>query len=776
MTEIVTGRYYGDLSWLADFQQLFGGDVDLLLELRTDEAEAPSFEYGEHLPKPRSIVVRQGMESGDEWRSALRGHMQGADWKTCVANAIGLPQRSLRCEIDGVRFIDAAAFVADILKNAAADRLVVVLAPLSLVVADAETHATWREWIATHHRVEGIVYLGGPAAELIGAHPQFGLVLLLIRSGPTMPGALLLSRLLDLRGCLRTEWAKISSLAMERQGGEAKSMIVLRTPVFNFKPWTYERFSKQFQAVREDASRIGTLRPLSDFVADIRGGLHRAFDRERLRELNDSESPRDGYCHCFGGQSIRPDGRLGSPVCEARSEGLPPESRLRAGDVLVRSIINLRQDRSSVLAAVVTEDQLPATFDRTCLRIRFRDDVHSDVTELIAGYLNSSHTREWLTANGVQLSLNADTLRRLEVPDPSEELRQALQTLADAESQYRRWGDEVAETRRGLFVTASIATRLPILLARKRIEIDRLQAARDADSLDHRIRNYYPHPIALRWELARQTDQGRPRIEAVMDCAEHLITLLAVIALLQEPSDGTVTPAMVRLRSFYRDKALHMDWGKCFSLLQDGARFTATQANPLALRFPELAEMDEVMRDSTSEWSIAEKALRDQRNKQAHLQCVPETEMNALSDECLAMLNRLLNAASFISAVRLVYVRDYRFCQITSKRFACSQLLQGISPVFRQQEIEVRSELPRGAVGFLNRQGEFASALPWLDLELCQLCKRPEVFVFNRLERGHATYVAMETGHPLEEARLAKHVAALVEGQRSQEDVPSDGA
>ena len=65
-------------------------------------------------------------------------------------------------------------------------------------------------------------------------------------------------------------------------------------------------------------------------------------------------------------------------------------------------------------------------------------------------------------------------------------------------------------------------------------------------------------------------------------------------------------------------------------------------------------------------------------------------------------------------------------------------------------------------MGFLNQRNEFISALPWLTMTPCPVCKRLELFVFNRYERNQATYIAMETGHPDENKLLAKSIAGLI--------------
>src|SRR5262249_15992761 len=121
--------------------------------------------------------------------------------------------------------------------------------------------------------------------------------------------------------------------------------------------------------------------------------------------------------------------------------------------------------------------------------------------------------------------------------------------------------------------------------------------------------------------------------------------------------------------------------------------------------------------------------------------------------------------ASFINALPFVFVEDYTLNPVSLERIATLRMLQGTSPVFPRAQRKVQAELPRGAVGFLNERGEFVSALPWLTMNPCPVCKRLEIFVFNRYERTEATYIAMETGHPYDNKLLGRSIATMIAGE-----------
>jgi hypothetical protein len=194
------------------------------------------------------------------------------------------------------------------------------------------------------------------------------------------------------------------------------------------------RFSEQFREIREDARQLGTLIPLGQFVENVQIGLERAVEAHRIVEFDENGQVPQGAVLCYGGHSIQRGAQLGEPVCAIKSDGLPANMWLRPGDVLVRTLIGLSMHSDVIIATRVPQHATPATFDRTCIRLRWRPEVNDQVIDLLVGFLNSRHTRDWLLANGVHTTLNVAILQRLEVPNPSPEVLEALGTLSQIDS------------------------------------------------------------------------------------------------------------------------------------------------------------------------------------------------------------------------------------------------------------------------------------------------------------------------------------------------------
>ena len=79
-----------------------------------------------------------------------------------------------------------------------------------------------------------------------------------------------------------------------------------------------------------------------------------------------------------------------------------------------------------------------------------------------------------------------------------------------------------------------------------------------------------------------------------------------------------------------------------------------------------------------------------------------------------------------------------------NRAISFSLVLSAVSCVASAEEHSCQS------LGLLDSSGEFRQLSPWLRLQTCQVCKRPEVFIFNRYEKNLVTYVAMESGHSWE--------------------------
>src|SRR5207249_1447272 len=135
---------------------------------------------------------------------------------------------------------------------------------------------------------------------------------------------------------------------------------------------------------------------------------------------------------------------------------------------------------------------------------------------------------------------------------------------------------------------------------------------------------------------------------------------------------GSYIPSS-QLRSFCREGSLHLDWGKCLAIVREGAALTLKHANPLSLPFPNLGVLETLLADTASAWAQAERTLHEHRNKQSHLQRLPDVEMRSISAQCTQLLDVLLGGVPFMGTTQLIHVVDYQLRPASGERTATFQ-------------------------------------------------------------------------------------------------------
>ena len=71
----------------------------------------------------------------------------------------------------------------------------------------------------------------------------------------------------------------------------------------------------------------------------------------------------------------------------------------------------------------------------------------------------------------------------------------------------------------------------------------------------------------------------------------------------------------------------------------------------------------------------------------------------------------------------------------------------GDNPHFEASHIILRTPLDTNKVMYMNRDLEPLVLDPYVVLERCPECRRPEVLLFDKLSDGKITYLCYESGH-----------------------------
>jgi len=742
-----------DLGWLTPIWEVLPDPPACIIEPADPGTTGPTYDYGELQDAVHLLRLPERGERDESWRQELGSVLSSQEGQCFFLNAMSIPSRAVRLTLDSGRCSGPAALIAAAFDSVGPGGTLCCLAPLG-VLSDVSSRSL-RAHIAAYRCLRWIVYFGADAAKALGAHPGFRMVVVVLqREMQPESGETLVVRLVDLASLPLEDWGRALRQASRRGGGEAGPVNVLRDPALDDQAWTFERFSQHLRRTLSDLEELGALRPLADYVHSIAPGPRLKNSRAHL-VVPGSDGEDAGGVPCFSGRSVSAEGRLTSARYLLDDDAVEGRDHLQPGDVVIRPITPPYLQPSQLVYAVVGQNDLPATVDHTLLRLRWNDDVGPEARELLTAYLGSRHAAEWVRAHLTGLHLTPYLLCRLPVPEPRAEVMEALAGLKQAESAYLEWATAAHAARDKLFAAGSFRDAIPEIIESTSREQERLRAASDSQTFDYRVRNYFPHPIALRRENILQMGHGQDRLEATLECAEHLMVLLALMAMVQQQEQtGCAIAAPERFVEAAQDGRFHLSWGLCREVLREGLALTRKHENPLTLPFPELVNLADAAEDPTSPWARSETAMRGQRNRQAHLERRPASEVAQQSEEHQQHLDSVLEGVDLLAAHTLVYVEDYVLNPASLERTACFRLLQGSSTAFRREQRPVLTELARETMGLLTSEGEFYNLYPWVIREICPVCKRLEVFVFNRLEGHEVTYVAMETGHSHEKPEL----------------------
>lgn len=651
-------------------------------------------------------------------------------------------RRRLTVRTNGGVYQGSGAIIHHALESLPPRTTVAFLADAAVVAL--RTFRQLRADIDSAHAVTWLVFTDGRL--LPGAPLFFPFVLLVVVVGV---GPAEVTRIVNLRNCEPSTWGKEIRAARKREGGEADNAVVLRGVRLGQGPWTYERWTKAYSRLRDDAAELGQLRPLRELVDVAITNPVPPREGQDFRLVGDEEEAPSGYIAVIGGREIRPEGIVLPGRYWARRDAVPGRMMVAEGDVLIRTFLIAGSHQPQVLAAVIPPG-LVAALGPYAILFRWKPEVPRQARELLISWLNSERATKSLAANGgLGPHLSPAVLLDLEVPHPNDKVVTALESLGELEEWYQARAQAVGAARRAVFSAERYTEAVPLLLEAQQKEGERVTAAEDSQKFGYLVRNYFPHPVALRREKLLVLEHGKARLEETLKCAEHLCHFLAACGLVQLAALQPDLDPVKHLGPKHDGTVLEFNWGSSWSLFKKAVVASRKLKDPLGAPIPGMCYFDDFEGKPNAGTIGAEGALRKLRNDLSHLHGLTEPQWVQESRQRSEDLDELLEAVSFLVAVPLVYVRDYALDGCTGERQVVYDLLRGASVVFERVKRVVGKEIPRESLGLLGHSGDFYTLSPWLNLHTCEVCKRPEVFVFNRCTKGQeATFVAMETGHP----------------------------
>ena len=128
-----------------------------------------------------------------------------------------------------------------------------------------------------------------------------------------------------------------------------------------------------------------------------------------------------------------------------------------------------------------------------------------------------------------------------------------------------------------------------------------------------------------------------------------------------------------------------------------------------------------------------------------HGATLTEGEYELKFQEHAPKLYKLVSDLGFLANYRLVKTgsmeKDREFYKISV------QNLMGDNPHFESDHVVQRTPLETGKVLYLKANGESLILDPYIVLELCTECRRPEVLLLDKFSEQKITYLGYESGH-----------------------------
>ncbi len=433
-----------------------------------------------------------------------------------------------------------------------------------------------------------------------------------VRPGGAAPPVV---RLVDGRGCEIEETVNLIGSCQDRQGGYAGREGVRRRPLPRNLPWSWWELSPEADAEHEDTLELGESRAFSE-LAQIRVARPRAT---AVLELDDPDALADGHVGLVQGSLIGRGDLLAPPTRQVARAEVDARTLLSDGDCVVSAI-----SRDTLRMAVVPPDYPLAAAHSTILLVRFDQALSPTDRAMLIAYMRSARFARSVSSEllsiGNHIRVSAHALNQARVPRFSDHLVEAWQRSGVARQQFTSWARELEERERAFFDAPNFGAELPLFLTRSRVAADRVNAAIDVDTLEGRIRQRYPHPLAFRFENIGQMDHGAERIRETLACAEHLVLYLAFLGLANLGGGPTRS-----LQAWTEDRgSLSLDWGKADSLLLDATAQASRTTDPLSLPIPEYVELHAGFADQRSAVSQGCREMRAWRNDDSHLaRCTP---------------------------------------------------------------------------------------------------------------------------------------------------------
>lgn len=611
--------------------------------------------------------------------------------------------------------------------------------PFGVVVPAGELRYRLPRHVAAH---------GGPtvvldaACEVAGVVQRgFRLALVIIDPAPTEPA---ITRFFKAPENRRSEVAALATelgRLLEQPGGTTPHGFIYRGASLAGKSLRYEDHDPLIRAKIEDLGGFGTGAVVSNVFDVI---LPRPMNRDRIGSAEEI----DPSVRIVRGRDLTPSGELLPVDVDAEEQGRRPRFgvTLRAGDLLMREI---ERPGRACMPVEITDVDLPLAAGPNLLVLRPQTDLDREELEFYRLYLGSQQSRVVMRASrmGGDL-LRISGLRQAPLPRPDADLLDALRDIRRAQESLRSWADEgIGLTSEAFQNSAAVARRRLIETGRELRQ--RVEAAEQVGSRDHRIANFYPYPVAHKWRLFRVAEGAGDNAHTyttILDCFEATLAFGAAIALTCAYVNGLEVPAMREVSRKLAGSGAGTslgDWVNILKNVSSGRTFRNLDADA------PLASIRQLLADG-SEIAHAQERLSKRRNDESHQRRVDPIDFPGAIEAARADLELILDGAAFFADLPIYQIKSTRWDSLQRRGQAVAQVLRGDHPVARSVTIEhTDAGIESDSLYVKDVSGALVLLRPFLIRHECPQCRTWSTFHPDRREGGELRLKAVDHSHTI---------------------------
>ncbi len=628
-------------------------------------------------------------------------------------------------------------------RPAGPDSLLAVLLPSSTLTSERARRV--REELASRWQLLVLIYAAGVIPEL---HKSFELAAVFLRARQQTPPALRVFRVPTGPNAAETEEDFQHLLA--RQGGRGRFGYVIRDAVPSGEGLAFERHDPDVLARRADLSGFGTPVRLGEVFELPPPAVHLIRDRDAM-----SASKTNHGVRVLTGRDIRRDGTIAPADDQSAWAQIPPDLRLRAGDIVLREFL-APSDPGGLVAAEVTQDDLPAAASERVIVLRPAGQLGPPQRLLALLFLRSRLARTLAVSSGATSAhISRTSLLALPVPQPDAALGAALSDLAAAAERLNTWRADAEALLQSVFLDGTAAVARTRIVRSGRLLRLRAEAASLLDDFGYTVRTRFPHPVAYRWrwvEASISNGATTEAYEAVLDSFEILLCYAAQLGLVMCQHAAIGIGAAANLRAKLTSGRSGLGLGEWVAILEEIGGSKALR------RLPEsqpLGELRTLLADNDVD--RARRRLSNRRNDQAHLRRVDAIDLPDALDESLADLTALVKQAEFLCDLPLIHVTTLQWDALQGHATVWYRELMGDHPVVPTRMMQhPRNDLEQGSLYVVDSEGGLHLLRPFLIGRVCPTCRNWSTFHVDRATKDGTPIVkSLEHGHTSPDISLA---------------------